>query len=137
MSNDVVAFIDRWSKSEAAEQKNKDLFLTELCDVLGIGHPDAAGTVGVQDDFVFEKDVRIPDEGGSSSIGRIDLYKQGCFILEAKQGSTGATKKIGTAKRGTGGWYMAMEEARSWGTRPNVPPQRRLEIAQTVFQFQP
>ncbi|MCP4678313.1 MAG: class I SAM-dependent DNA methyltransferase [Deltaproteobacteria bacterium] len=111
MSNDVVAFIEKWSRSEAAEQKNKDLFLTELCDVLKVGHPDAAGTVGARDDFVFEKDVRIPDEGGSSSIGRMDLYKLDCFILEAKQGSTGATKKIGTAKRGTGGWYMAMEEA--------------------------
>ncbi|MDJ0766634.1 MAG: class I SAM-dependent DNA methyltransferase [Myxococcota bacterium] len=106
-----AAFIDKWSQSEAAEQKNKDLFLTELCDVLGIDHPDAAGTVGTDDDFVFEKDVRIPDAGGTSSIGRIDLFKMGCFILEAKQGSTSAGKKIGTAKRGTPGWYLAMEEA--------------------------
>lgn len=107
----VDEFIAKWSKSEAAEQKNKDLFLIELCDLLGIGHPDAAGRIGAKDDFVFEKDVRIPDEGGTSSIGRIDLYKKGCFILEAKQGSTSAGKKIGTAKRKTSGWYMAMEEA--------------------------
>ncbi len=39
MSNNVVTFIEKWSRSEAAEQKNKDLFLTELCDVLGVGHP--------------------------------------------------------------------------------------------------
>ena len=62
MSQNNKKFIERWAKSEAAEQKNKDLFLTELCDVLGVDHPDAAGTVGARDDFVFEKDVRIPDE---------------------------------------------------------------------------
>ena len=34
MSKNVVTFIEKWSRSEAAEQKNKDLFLTELCGVL-------------------------------------------------------------------------------------------------------
>lgn len=33
--------------------------------------------------YVFEKPAPLPH--GTS--GRIDLYKRGCFVLEAKQGS--------------------------------------------------
>ena len=40
----VDGFIARWSASAAAERANKDLFLTELCDVLGVDRPDDAGT---------------------------------------------------------------------------------------------
>ncbi|WP_158305385.1 hypothetical protein [Opitutus terrae] len=39
----VEAFVERWSDSELAERANKDLFLTELCDLLDLPHPDPAG----------------------------------------------------------------------------------------------
>jgi hypothetical protein len=39
------------------------------------------------------------------------LYKHGCFILEAKQGSESDSKKIGSARRGTAAWNVAMTEA--------------------------
>lgn len=37
-----AAFIARWSHVGAAERANYALFLTELCDVLGVPRPDPA-----------------------------------------------------------------------------------------------
>lgn len=75
--------------------------------------------------YVFERDVTFQNLDGNTSIGRIDLYKRGCFVLEAKQGSEQTapkdefqlsdkpkkTKK-GTAVRGTKSWDDAMVKAR-------------------------
>ena len=36
----IAAFIRRWEKSGGAERANYQLFLTELCDVLGVNHPE-------------------------------------------------------------------------------------------------
>jgi hypothetical protein len=33
-------WIAKWQKSGGAERANYQLFLTELCDVLGVPHPD-------------------------------------------------------------------------------------------------
>lgn len=41
----------------------------------------------------------------------MDLYKEGCFVLEAKQGSEEGSKKIGSARRHTGAWVVAMQTA--------------------------
>ena len=61
---------------------------------------------------------------GSTTVKRIDLYKRGCFVLEAKQGSDklqepealplASPKRMrrGTAVRGTAGWDAAMYEAK-------------------------
>ena len=35
-------FIERWSKSGGSEQANSQLFLAELCDVLGVSRPEPA-----------------------------------------------------------------------------------------------
>jgi hypothetical protein len=56
MSSDPVAtFIARWSDSERAERANKDLFLTELCDLLELPHPDPAGPDSSENAYVFER----------------------------------------------------------------------------------
>src|SRR6185437_12661895 len=34
--------------------------------------------------YVFERAVRFRHDDGTTSPGRIDLYKKGCFVLEAK-----------------------------------------------------
>lgn len=41
----------------------------------------------------------------------MDLYKEGCLVLEAKQGSEAGSTKVGTARRGTDLWSVAMQEA--------------------------
>ena len=117
------AFILRWQESAAAERANYQLFLSELCDFLQLPRPDPTGPHDDRNTYVFERRVQFHNADASTSQGRIDLYRQGCFVLEAKQGSNPvaaadtpllATQRIrrGTAVRGTHGWDEAMLAAR-------------------------
>lgn len=73
----VDAFISRWSGREGGrERSNYALFLSELCDVIGVARPEPAEASNDSNDYVFERRVEH---------GWIDLYKKECFILEAKQ----------------------------------------------------
>jgi len=64
---------------------------------------------------------------GNTTTGFIDLYKRGCFVLEAKQGSTvaGADELLfapergrrGTAVRATAGWDATMKKAKGQAER--------------------
>ncbi len=79
-------FIARWTGGEGgAERANYVMFLTELCAVIGVGRPDPAGATSQLNDYVFERAVRPRDSADTHAPQRIDLYKKGCFILEAKQ----------------------------------------------------
>ncbi|MFP4421527.1 MAG: class I SAM-dependent DNA methyltransferase [Desulfococcaceae bacterium] len=122
---DLESFISRWKSSGAAERANFPLFLSELCDVIGVERPRPTTENPHEDAYVFEK--RVPSHHGTANF--IDLYKRGCFVLEAKQGSEKAVdeaaplsqgekkrrrqRKKGTAVRGTKGWDTAMEKARN------------------------
>ncbi len=119
---DIQAFIARWQTSGAAERANYQLFLAELCDLIEVEHPHPKKAQESENTYVFEK--AVPSPHGTTNF--IDLYKRGCFVLEAKQGSDQADKltfsaaalqqkkqtKKGTAVRGTAGWDTAMEKAR-------------------------
>jgi hypothetical protein len=67
--------------------------LAELCDVIGVAHPDPAGASHEFNDYVFERHVERQQPDGTTERGRIDLYKRGCFILEAKQSRQKGGKK--------------------------------------------
>lgn len=108
---DLTAFISKWKESAASERANKDSFLLDLCGVLGVPHPDAKTGDPERDQYVFEREAVLVHGGERHSVGFIDLYKRNCFILEAKQGSEADSKKIGTARRGTPAWNIAMQEA--------------------------
>lgn len=108
---DLSTFIAKWKESAASERANKDSFLLDLCDVLGVPHPDAKTGDPERDQYVFEREAVLVHGGERHSVGFIDLYKRGCFILEAKQGSEADSKKIGTARRGTPAWNIAMQDA--------------------------
>jgi hypothetical protein len=83
---DVGAFVRRWTAGAGgSERANYALFLVELCDLIGVGRPDPAGGETERNYYVFERAVRFRHDDGSTSPGRIDLYKKGCFVLEAKQ----------------------------------------------------
>ena len=124
---DAESFIQRWQSSGAAERANYQLFLSELCDLLGVARPDPSKSDDEENAYVFERSVTFHHPDGSTSTGRVDLYKRGCFILEAKQGvekkekeaqlSQAAKVKLlrakkGTAQRGTAAWDEAMLKAR-------------------------
>jgi hypothetical protein len=86
----------RWRPAGGAERANYGLFLTELCDLLGVPHPDATTHNPAQDAYVFERTVTF-DNGpcARATTGRIDLYKRGCFVLETKQGVGGLKEVLG------------------------------------------
>ena len=42
MSDAANAFISRWSKASPSERANSQLFLSELCDLIGVPHPTPA-----------------------------------------------------------------------------------------------
>jgi hypothetical protein len=89
----VETFIARWQGREGGQERaNYALFLSELCDVLGLTRPDPAEASHEKNDYVFERAVaRHRDEG--DTIGRIDLYKRNSFVLEAKQSRQKGGKK--------------------------------------------
>jgi hypothetical protein len=115
----IGAFIARWDGTEQAERANYARFLDDLCDVLGVPHPDpAAGPLG---DYRYERSVTHREADGASTTRRIDLYKRGCFVLEAKQGANGPRQGMlfGGAEaerranvRRSPGWAQAMLKAK-------------------------
>jgi SAM-dependent methyltransferase len=83
---DCEAFIARWTSREGgAERANYQMFLSELCDLLGVPRPEPAGAERAHNDYVFERAVRRRESDELAASRRVDLYKRGCFILEAKQ----------------------------------------------------
>lgn len=120
----IGEFVKRWESSGAAERANYQLFLCQLCDVLGVAQPEPAKADSALNSYVFEHPVVFDDGLGHTTTKFIDLYKRDCFVLEAKQGSDKESgtdpsglkvpKKTrkGTAVRGTQGWDDAMLAAR-------------------------
>ncbi|MBN9445113.1 MAG: class I SAM-dependent DNA methyltransferase [Bosea sp.] len=128
---DIEQFIARWTAGAGGQERaNYALFLTELCSVIGVSSPDPAGNDTELNAYVFERAVTFREPDGSTARGRIDLYKRGCFVLEAKQSRLeGGAKELMPAqgdllpnapaspsprgRRGTGrSWDIMMQNAR-------------------------
>jgi hypothetical protein len=110
----LESFLARWEASGASERANYQLFLSELCDQLGVERPEPSQPDEALNRYVFEKAVTFAHGDGSTSHGRIDLYRRGCFVLEAKQGSLAEAPaaRVGHGRRKTAGWDEAMMKAR-------------------------
>ena len=81
---DIQAFIDKWAGcTGGSERGNAALYLVEMLTALGLPTPDPASADTLHNDYVFERAVRSGFDGAPPR--RIDLYKRGCFVLEAKQ----------------------------------------------------
>jgi len=124
---EVEAFITRWQASGGAERANYQLFLAELCDVLGVPRPDPAMPDDSANAYVFDKVVKFTASDGTASTGFIDLYRRAAFVCETKQGvekhkaealslaapsAPKPRRKTGTSVRGTAGWDDSMIAAR-------------------------
>jgi len=82
----IDEFITRWKDARGgAERANYQMFLSELCEALDLPRPDPASADTASNDYVFERGVKRRESEGLASTLRIDLYKRGSFILEAKQ----------------------------------------------------
>ncbi|PRY09668.1 type II restriction/modification system DNA methylase subunit YeeA [Pontibacter ummariensis] len=126
----VTHFITRWKASGASERANYQLFLTELCELLGVEKPQPATDKVHEATYTFERPVVFDDGEGKTSTNFIDLYKKDCFVLEAKQGSDKASiseaellgaerakTKTGTATRDTRTWEREMKKAKEQALR--------------------
>lgn len=121
-------FIDRWKASGGNEMANFQSFAGELVNLLGLDPIKVADADGQNNDYRFERPVTFTHTGRERR-GRIDLYRRGCFILEAKQGSQkpgrenadqlsllsedAAPKQAGHGKRGSKGFDDTMLKARN------------------------
>lgn len=133
----VEQFIAHWRDTGGSELANTQSFINGLCRLIGVEPPDGSRTDDARNNYVFERRVFQDNGDGTASFGRIDAYKLGCFILEAKQGSDAdraaaergdddldlfgqtatARMKRGTARRGTPGWVKAMVQAKGQAER--------------------
>ena len=126
----AAALVGRWSGAGAAERANYALFLAELCEVLDVPPPEPAGDDTAHNAYVFERAVPLHQRDGKATVGRIDLYKRGCFVLEAKQYATVAAEpdtlalaldpapaKKAKIARGSEAWDDAMLKARGQAER--------------------
>ncbi len=82
----IEKFIQTWQPSSGSEMANFQSFANDLTDLIGVERPKNSNIDGDFLDYRFERPVMFTHTGRKSR-GRIDLYKRGCFVLEAKQGS--------------------------------------------------
>jgi hypothetical protein len=82
-------FFRGWEASGATERANYSMLLNELCHLLDVPRPDPAGPDDEKNAYVFERGVPFSSPDGTITVQRIDPYKRGCIVLEAKQGSDG------------------------------------------------
>ncbi len=80
-SEQVSKFIERWQGITASELATAQSFTTELCELLGVAKPHPTP----EQDYMFERPVTFAHGDGSTSAGRIDCYRRGHFVLEAKK----------------------------------------------------
>ncbi len=83
------AFIARWQGVTASELATAQSFVMDLCELLGVPKPHPTPA----QDHMFERPVTFTHGDGTSSAGRIDCYKRGHFVLEAKKLKAGAHTK--------------------------------------------
>ena len=87
--DDAEGFIAKWSGVNASELSTSQSFLADLCRLLGAPTPHP--TPG--QDYMFERPITFAHGDGSTSAGRIDLYRRGAFVLESKKLKAGPTGK--------------------------------------------
>jgi hypothetical protein len=123
----LEAFLDRWLRSGGSEMATAQSFAIELTELLGVPRPNVSDKDGDFLDYRFERPVTETHTGRKKNR-RIDLYKKGHFILEAKQFVSPDTKdkntlemflekdtpkQSGHGKRGTAKFDDTMMKARN------------------------
>lgn len=77
----AVRFIAKWNGVGASELFASQSFLIDLCHLLGVDTPHPTP----EQNYMFERPIVFAHGDGSSSPGRIDLYRRGAFVLESKK----------------------------------------------------
>lgn len=115
-------FIERWSDPDGSERANFQGFAIDLCALLGVETPSEAKADNAQ--YGFERPIKVRRLEGKGTTNYIDLYRRGCFVLEAKQSKkrqkltlkqTYQLELGETGGKGAGGgkgWDVLMQNAR-------------------------
>jgi hypothetical protein len=106
-SKRVEDFLTKWLGSEGNERANYQTFFGDLCVALDVPAPPPKGSIE-GDNYCFDKNIKFYSEKAETTRFA-DFYKEGCFLIEAKQGSNNSAK--GHGKRGTKGYRDAMQQA--------------------------
>ncbi len=83
------AFVTKWQGASASELSTSQTFLLELCALLGVEGPFPTP----EQNYMFERPITFSHPDGSSSPGRVDLYRRGHFVLESKKHNLGTHTK--------------------------------------------
>lgn len=121
--NTIERLVADASSSSSGEIANAQLFIIRLCETLDLPVPDFSREHDCDNQYVFEKTVSFGSLNGRQRLGRIDLFKQGCFVLESKQSAlahehghasapSGRRRRPRAVRRGSLAWSRAMTEAR-------------------------
>ncbi len=104
----IYEFIERWSQGWLNERAHFQTFIGQLCRILGAPVPDEDRPG--DPDYGFEKPVRLTTSRKASGVrpGSIDLYRRGCFVMEAKQ-SDRPRSRAANGRRGARGSVAATE----------------------------
>ncbi|OQX13238.1 MAG: SAM-dependent methyltransferase [Thiothrix lacustris] len=107
------AFIQRWQGKDGSEKANLQLFLSELCELLGVEKPQPAHADNTLNAYVFERRIDLLKTDRSANTGFIDLYRRGCFVLEGKStgkkyGSTGLDTAMSRARNQADGYIRSL-----------------------------
>jgi len=82
----LAAFVSHWQPAGGAERANYQLFLTELCDLLNVPHPNPSVPDESKNNYVFDRAITATNPDGTTTPNFIDLYRRAHFVLETKQG---------------------------------------------------
>ena len=89
----------------------KGLLLNDRFDVLEVPRPNPTADDTEENTYVFKREAKKVHEEGPVTFGRIDLYKEGCFILEAKQAAYEEAHKGSKTKRESPAWNVLIRDA--------------------------
>lgn len=87
---------ERWSAAKPAELANAQSYLIELAEALDVERPRPSGS-----GFEFELAISVMGRDGRETSQRVDLFREGYFLLEAKH-TAGAGSNEAAMRRAFG-----------------------------------
>lgn len=124
--SNLQALAVRWATAKAAERANAQSYLIELCEALGVPRPQPAGS-----GYEFEFAMTITSRDGSETTGFVDCYRQGHFVLEAKDYADGKGNDLALRKA----YGQARMYANHDPTGVAPPYLLVLDVAKTLLVF--
>lgn len=95
----IERFIAHWTDAGCTEVSQCHPFIFQLCAAIGVPAPDEERVA--DDNYAFERKVRFQHDDGRCTVRKIDCYKRGCFVLEAKRARRPSNSRASSSKTQT------------------------------------